>query len=88
MAELKITKGLDGEISALKSVGSDLGSNTIRLSSDGLDLETCRKTIQQQREIADLLNQYRSLVLKDTKDLQSVVNAVRAADNTIATNIR
>ena len=86
MAELKITEGLDGEISALRSAGNSLGSDATALTSGGLDLETCRRIIQQQQEIARLLDQYKALIVKDANDLHGVAVTVRTADQTIAAN--
>lgn len=88
MAEIKLTEGYDAQIAALKAAGDTLAvSSAASVSTGGLSLTTAEKYVEQNAAIGALLAEYRALILKDTADLQTMAEQVRATDRSIASGI-
>ncbi len=84
MAEFKIADGIDAQVASLSSAGGQISSDSSVDMPAGLSLETCARYIEQQRQIANLLRLYASLVEKDAIDIQKMVDNARRTDQTIA----
>lgn len=85
MAEFKLSQKFRDEISELKNAGDTMNSSAAEISSEGVDtLKTSMKYIEQHEEIIELMNLFRSLVIKDAGDLETMMAAVEDADTASA----
>lgn len=84
MNEFKVTNALDGEIESLKKAGNNLNQNSASTGTDGLSLNCCDLYVEQEKEIARLLNLYKALVVKDAEDLAKMAASVREIDKKIS----
>lgn len=88
MSEIKYNLGLSNEISSLTGSGSALNSTSSEISSDGVStLDTAVKYIDQHGQIAELLNLYKKLILKDASDLSQTMETVSTTDLLLSNNL-
>ena len=85
MTEFKVTKKLSGEIASVKKSGNALNDDYTKIPVDDVKtLDTAVHYIEQHKQIKELIGLYKELVLKDVKDMNSMVKEVEALDETIA----
>ena len=85
MAEFKVNKALTGEISDLRSTGDSLNSTYATIDSgDVKTLKTSVEIIAQHASIKALLEEYKSLVLRDARDMDAFVKEAETMDDTIS----
>lgn len=85
MAEFKVSTGIDGEISAFQTAGSELNASFSATDSAGVSsLSTAVACIAEQKQIKALMELYMSLVAKDAKDLNDMAATARALDSAVA----
>ena len=89
MAEFKVTSGIDGEIAAFSSGGSQINQAYAATSSDGVEtLQAAMSFIEAEQKIRNLLALYASLVQKDAADLTDMIESVRRTDAEIGAKLR
>jgi len=60
MAEFKVSSGLNGEITALKSAGTDIATETVSMSGSYVDtLDTAVKYQEQQEKLRQIMDLYK-----------------------------
>ena len=75
------------EISGLENQGNKINGDYATVSSENVDtLSTALEILAQHEEIKILMDAYKSLVLKDVRDLYSLVEEVTAMDKNISTS--
>lgn len=85
MAEFKVNKALTGEISGLRTTGDSLNSEYKTIDSgDVKTLKTSVEIIAQHDSIRALLEAYKSLVLRDARDMDAFVKEAETMDDTIS----
>lgn len=85
MTEFKINKALTKEISNLRNSGNLINDSYAAISSsDVRTLKTSVSIISQHESIKVLLDLYKSLVLRDTQDLDKLVDEVNEMDAAIS----
>lgn len=85
MAEFKINKALSKEISNLRNSGNLINDGYAAVSSsDVRTLKTSVSIISQHESIKSLFDLYKSLVLRDTQDLDELVNEANEMDAAIS----
>lgn len=81
MADFKVDKKLTGEISDLRTTGNSINSSYAKISSgDVKTLKTAVEIIDQHADIKALLELYKSLVLRDAKDMDAFVAEAEKMD--------
>lgn len=89
MAEFKISKAINGEISGVKKSGEKLNDGYSKISSDDVQsLKTSAGYITQHADIKKLLDAYKALVLRDANDLESLVKEANEMDAAISASNR
>lgn len=85
MAEFKVSSGIDGDISAFQTAGSELNASFAATDSAGVStLSTAMACIAEQQQIKNLIELYMSLVAKDARDLNDMAATARAMDSAVA----
>lgn len=85
MAEFKIDKSLSDEVSSLRKKANKINEDYEVIKSDKVNtLKTSMEYISQHAEIKELLELYKSLLLKDAKDLDDMIAEVGEMDTQIA----
>lgn len=88
MPEFKVTSGVDAQISAFKTAGSDLNAAYSATDSAGVStLTTATAAIAEQASIRKLLELYAGLVVKDADDLAAMAETARQLDQTVSGSI-
>lgn len=87
MAEFKINKALSKEISGLRNSANSINKGYSAVPSEGVSsLKTSASIIAQHKSIKTLLDLYKSLALRDAKDLDSLVAEVEKMDAAISSS--
>ena len=85
MAEFKIDKSLSDEVSSLRKKANKINDDYEVIKSNKVNtLKTSMEYISQHAEIKELLELYKSLLLKDAKDLDDMIAEVGEMDTHIA----
>lgn len=88
MSEIKFNLGVSNEISSLTSSGAALNSDSSEISADSVStLNTAVKYIDQHGQIAELLNLYKQLIIKDASDLSQTMETVSTTDLLLSNNL-
>lgn len=88
MSEIKFNLGVSNEISSLTSSGVALNNDFSEISADSVStLDTAVKYIDQHGQIAELLNLYKQLIIKDASDLSQTMETVSTTDLLLSNNL-
>lgn len=86
MSEIKVNKiALDFQLNALSMSGVTIDTDVSGVTSDGVEtLVTSLKYIEQHKQIAELMNLYKQLIIKDVADIRAAQNTISSFDSTVS----
>ena len=86
MSEIKVNKiELDLQLNALNLSGVTIDTDVSGVTSDGVEtLVTSLKYIEQHKQIAELMNLYKQLVIKDAADIRAAQNTISSFDSMVS----
>ena len=88
MSEIKYDLDLTKDIVTLANTGSSLNGSATSISSDEVStLKAAVKYIEQHDQIKEIINLYKSLILKDASDLSQTLENVKTTDLLLANSL-
>ena len=88
MSEIKYDMDLTKDIVTLANTGSSLNGFATSISADEVStLEAAVKYIEQHKQIKEIINLYKSLILKDASDLSQTLENVKTTDLLLANSL-
>ncbi|MEE1172657.1 MAG: hypothetical protein U0K87_09895 [Ruminococcus sp.] len=81
MSEIKYDMDLTRNITLLANTGGLLNQSATTISADGVStLDAAVKYIEQHKQIKEIINLYKKLIIKDAADLSQTVENVKTTD--------
>lgn len=89
MAEIKFNNfGLDRQLLALKTAANNIETNT-QISDEGVNtLSASMKYIEQHKQIGELYELYKKLILKDVIDINHMQQEVSILDRHLSNQLK
>lgn len=86
MSEIKVNKvELSLQLNALSLSGTLIDTDVSGVTSEGVEtLTTSLKYIEQHKQIAELMDLYKQLVIKDAAEIKAAQNAFSSLDSTVS----
>lgn len=86
MSEIKVNKvELSLQLNALSLSGTLIDTDVSSVTSEGVEtLTTSLKYIEQHKQIAELMDLYKQLVIKDAAEIKAAQNAFSSLDSTVS----
>lgn len=85
MAEFKINNALRSEVADLKTSCNLINADYESISCDKVSsLKTAVRIINQHDKIKELLDLYKSLIMRDVKDLEDLIKEAEAMDESLS----